>query len=201
MLRRSSRDRVRLWLSLCLALALGAAACGNDNGGGGPGLPTGPTPPTTLPPIVPGTAGFDVSSTDGECTARTPAWGFGGPRVRAAGDIARDGDGWIIRPVTGARGDFVVRLTATRVSDREATINGTANGRMVDIFSLLQFPNPSQAVVTGTAGAQDAVLTANYVAPLNGMFGQIVGSIVYTDNQGGVMTCTSGTFVIVWAPS
>ena len=92
-------------------------ACGNDGGG----TPTGPTPPA--PPLISeGPALLDVSSVDIACSAKTPAWGFFGPRAGAAATIVRDGDGWLARGGVPAAGDFELRFrTRRRHDDRGAS--------------------------------------------------------------------------------
>ena len=165
-------------------------ACGNDGGG----TPTGPTPPAA--PLIPeGPALLDVSSVDLSCSAKTPAWGFFGPRAGAAATIVREGDGWVARGGVPAAGDFELRFRPGGGTTIGAQVVGELRGTAIDLISSLTFPNPNQATVSGAAADQPASITGVALGQL-GLVGDVSGTIVYTDNQGGVMRCTSARWTL-----
>ena len=75
------------------------------------------------------------------------------------------------------------------------SVSGSARGTAIDLFSLLGFPNSSRVTVSGTSG-QEATLTGAFLGPLAAASGELLGTLIYTDNQGGVMTCSAATWFL-----
>jgi hypothetical protein len=171
-----------------------AAACGSD----GPTSPGPPSPPPVQSPQIPtDRGGFDVSSDERACTAKTPAWGFFGPRATSVVTITAEAEGFVVRAEAPRYGDFEVRLALSGTGAADAVVTGTMRGTAIDLFSIVMFPNPSRAAVSGAAPGQDtAALTGTFLGNFGGATGTLSGTVVYTDNQGGVMTCTEGSWLL-----
>jgi hypothetical protein len=175
-----------LCLTVCVATGLATTACG-----GGPTTPSEP-PPTAQ--FVTGAAAFQVFSDERSCTEKTPAWGLAAPRGFTPVTVVTDGSGWTGTADAQRFGDGELRFKLTSVTQTQVLVTGTARGTLIDSLSLLTFPNASRVTFNSTN------LTGIYVAQPAGAIGQASGTIVYTDNQGGVMTCTAATWSLFPAP-
>jgi hypothetical protein len=163
-----------------IAIAGMLAACDNGNG------PTGPTSPNPTPAdLFRGTTGLTITApTENACSQKTPAWGFAPPTVLAQGTITREGSGWIFR-VDSRFGNFQITMASTGMTQTEMIVNGTAQGSATDMLSLLRFQNPDRVAVT------NAAMEGTYSTQLRGVNGRITsGTLAFSDNQGGVTTCT-----------
>jgi hypothetical protein len=171
---------------IVFALAALLSSCDNSKGS-----PTDPTPPNPTPAdLFRGTAGIIIPAIfEEKCSPKTPPWGFQPPTVLAQGTITRDGSGWIWR-IDSSRGGGTLQInfSSTGMTDTELTLNGTAQGTVVDMLSALRFPNPDRLTVGGAAGP--ATVTGTFNPRLSGLQGQLTGTLAFTDNQGGVTTCS-----------
>jgi hypothetical protein len=166
-----------------VAIAGLLAAC--DNGNGGPTQPTTPTPGDLLR----GQAGLTiVAPFDDKCTARTPAWGLQPPMILAQGLISADGAGWVFR-LGNTFGNFQINLTSGGMTQTDLTLTGAAQGTATDMLSLLRFQDPDRVAVSG-AGGPTATMEGTFSTQLRGVNGRMSGTFVFTDNRGGVMTCS-----------
>jgi hypothetical protein len=169
-------------LRLATYLAAGVAAIGCG------GNPTAPNEPPPAAQFVTGAAAFQVFSDERSCTEKTPAWGLAAPRGFTPVTVVTDGSGWRGTADAPRFGDGELQFKLTAVTPTQALVTGTARGMFIDSLSLLTFPNPSRVTFDRTN------LTGTYLAQPAGVIGQATGTIVYTDNQGGVMTCTAATW-------
>jgi hypothetical protein len=177
-----------LHAAVCALACSLSVACGNDT-------PTAPGGPNGTPSFLTGQVGFTVGSDESVCTQKTPAWGFFGPQLIARVAVAADGQEFAAR-AEGRLGDAEMRFRVTPTTSVESTVSGTARGTLYDLLSVLQFPNPSHVTISGTnSGA--AELTGVYHPQFRGASGRLSGTIVFTDNQAGVMTCTEAIWVMV----
>ena len=174
----------------CVLVLLLAAGCGGE----GPTSPSGAPPVTQSSSFSTGPGAFNVASSDDACTAKTPAWGFQSPRAVIPVVIATDAGGWIARSESPRYGDIELRLRLDG-SSGAVSVSGSARGTAIDLFSLLGFPNPSRVTVSGASG-QEATLTGAFLGPLAAASGELLGTLIYTDNQGGVMTCSAATWFL-----
>jgi hypothetical protein len=175
-------------------------ACGLTMACGG-GTPTSPGGPTGRPDaFLTGSVGLNVFSEDRFCTAPTPAWGFFGPRVLTPLTISPATPDFMGRPEHQRFGDAELRFRVTPTSVTESAVTGSARGTLNDLLSVTMFPNPSHVTLSGATAGQDAELTGTYHLQFRGAAGRISGTLVYTDNQGGVMTCTEGAWILVSGP-
>jgi hypothetical protein len=110
--------------------------------------------------------------------------------------ITAEVGGFVVRPEAPRYGDFEVRLALSGTSATDAVVTGTMRGTAIDLFSIVAFPNPSRVAVSGAAGQDTAALTGTFLGNLGGAIGTLSGTLVYTDNQGGVMTCTEGRWFL-----
>lgn len=189
---RSGR-RQRRRAGACVLAGILAVGCN----GGGPTTPRTPAPPPPATPLIPtGPALFDVVSEETVCTAKTPAWGFGQPHAVSPVTIAADGGEWVARSESPSYGDVEIRLALTGTDPTERVATGSIRGTVIDFFSIIGFPNPSQVTLGGVTAEEPAVLTGSYFAQAQGAFGTVSGKLVYTDNQRGVMTCTEGRWFL-----
>ena len=178
----ASSRRLALAIAGALVSAL-TAACSSDSV-----TTPSPTPPQTSR-LANGPGAFDIASYDEACTAKTPAWGFFGPRTAVPIIISPDGAGWIVRPESDRYGDIEVRITPDTSNAAEVSVTGSARGLAIDLISLISFPNPSRVKVDGH-------LTGTFLGTTSAVLGSVTGTLVYTDNQGGVMSCTGGTWAL-----
>ena len=107
--------------------------------------------------------------------------------------IEANGGGWVARTENARYGDIEVRLA---MNGSDATVAGGVRGTAIDLFSIVSFPNPSRVAVSGDASGSDATLTGSFLGPLAAATGTLSGTLVFTDNQGGVMTCSAGTWFL-----
>lgn len=180
MMRRLRRAAL---LSIVAAML---AACDNGNGS-----PTDPTPANPTPADrFRGRTGISIPAAFEErCTPKTPAWGLLPPTVLAQGTITRDGSGWVWRiDSTRGGGDMQINLSSTGMTETEMTLGGTAQGTANDMLSALRFANPDR--VNAGSGSAPATVIGTFSTQLNGVTGRMNGTLAFTDNQGGVTTCT-----------
>ena len=168
-----------LRLAANLASGLAAVACGSH--------PTA-NQPTPTAQFVTGAAAFQVFSDERSCTEKTPAWGLLQPRGFTPVTVVTDGSGWTGTADAQRFGDGELKFRQTSVTQTQTLITGTARGTLIDSLSVLTFPNPSRVTFN------NANLTGTYLAQPPGAIGQAAGTIVYTDNQGGVTTCTAAVW-------
>ena len=160
-------------------------ACGND---GPPTQPTGPSP------VPIGRGLLNLASRTEDCSAISSGWGFFGPRASATVLITASGSEWVARPETARVGDFELRFRLSGGTAAEGLVAGTMRGTVIDFLSALQFPNPARVAVSGGAAGPDAALTGTSYTQLNAILGTMTGSFTYTDSQGGVTSCTGGSW-------
>ena len=82
-----------------------------------------------------------------------------------------------------------MRITPDASGATDVTVTGSAGGIGIDFFSVLSFPNPSRVKV-------DVNLTGMFLGTTGAVLGSVTGTLVYTDNQGGLMSCTGGTWAL-----
>lgn len=183
------------WRALLLVVASACAltaACGSDT-------PTSPSGAPGQPdPFFSGRLGMSFHALDDACTARTPAWGFFGPSVLTRISVSANAQDFIGRSDLPL-GEGEVRFRVTPLTAAESTVSGTARGVLYDMLAVLQFPSPAHVTLGGAHGAVEAELTGVYHPQLRGAMGDIAGTITFTDNQGGVMTCTRAQWLLVGA--
>jgi hypothetical protein len=187
MTSRSLTPRLRHLTHTCTTIAVATllAACDNSKG------PTNPRDPTPGD-IFRGTAGLTiVAPFDDKCTARTPAWGQQPPTILSQGTITQDGSGWIYR-VDGRFGNFQINFQSRDMTDTELTLSGAAQGTAADMLSTIRFANPDRVGVSGAGGASTATVDGTFSTRLSGVNGRVTGTLAFTDNQGGVTTCSEG---------
>ncbi len=164
-------------------------------GGGSPTQPTQQPPPT--PALFQGPALLSIMSFDSSCSEKTPAWGFSPPRVFTSVTVTVEGGTYVARSDDPRYGDIELRVTPGATFPADGAVNGNLRGRAVDLLSILQFPNPAQV---RTAAGQDVAVTGVFLNTTLGLSGTATGPIVYTDNQRGVMTCTSASWLMFGRP-
>jgi hypothetical protein len=180
------RDSMRRALA-CIAVGILSTACGDES-------PTSPgNQPPPAPAILTGSTGIIFRASEMFCTAKTAAWGFFGPSVIST-VILTTGSGRerLGRSESVRLGDIELRLELNESTNAiDIPISGLIRGTAIDLLSSISFPNPSRVAVT------DGVVTGTYSTQLGGVVGRIAGTLVYTDNQGGTMTCSEGTWLLV----
>ena len=111
--------------------------------------------------------------------------------------VTPDGAEWVARLDSARYGDVEIRLALNGSDGAEMRMTGTIRGTAIDLFSIISFPNPERVAVTdGSAG----LLAGVYHTQLRAAFGSMTGKFVYTDNQGGMMSCTEGSWFIFATP-
>jgi hypothetical protein len=185
---RRTTPRLRQLTSIAIASTIAAALAACDNGG--PTIPT-PTNPTPAD-LFRGTAGITITAAaEDKCTPKTPAWGFMPPTILTQGVISADGNGWIVRLDGGSRfGNLQMNLASNGMTQTELKLVGSAQGTVADLLSTIRFPNPDRVTVSGAGGTGSAAVDGTFSTQLGGVTGHMTGTFAFTDNQGGVTTCS-----------
>lgn len=185
-----SECRHSMHLARCIALCLLAAGCG---------AATAPNGPETADlPFQPGPHLFHVLGDSFECgDLKLPQAGVS---VAVDALVTRGSGVWIVRPASGAGGDFEVRLQR---SDAAATVldvplAGSITGHAIDSYNPTGMPTGTRATF-GISGAPGGVPLRGRVSP-TGYFaqGQLDASIEFSRNDASV-TCPAG--IVRWVLS
>jgi hypothetical protein len=181
-------------LGAAAIVAIAAAGCG----GATPTAPRTPSPGTGTPPrIFTGPGVIDIASDETECTAKTAAWGTQRPRAATRITVSEDGGAWSVRADTEASGSLELRLLITDTASSVSTLEGTIRGMAIDQVNLLRPPSATPATRPTATVVDEGTLTGTYYAQSQGALGTVAGRVQYRDTQGGLMTCTGATWILV----
>lgn len=131
-----------------------------------------------------------TAASEDKCTPKTPAWGLLPPIILSQGTITPEGGGWVVRPDGSRFGNVQINLASTGMTETELTLNGMAQGTVIDMLSTIRFPNPDRVTMSGTT------VEGTFSTRLGGLTGRMTGTIAFTDNQGGVTTCTEAIWFL-----